>query len=85
MRCFAEARRQDSMRSKKIIAEDHESVTSFRKWTIFAVFLAVNITVVSLVDVGYLYVIIRASSFYKTLAELALSVFRLVWSTYGTT
>jgi Leucine-rich repeat (LRR) protein len=81
---YKEARRQDSVRSLRLIPDEREATTSPRKWAIFSVYLAVNITIVSLVDVGYLYVIIHASAFNKTLAELALSAFRLVWSTYGT-
>jgi Leucine-rich repeat (LRR) protein len=84
-KAYKEARRKDAVRSIRIVPDDHESVTSLRKWAIFAVYLTVNITIVSLVDVGYVYAVIRAASFYKTLAQLALSAFRLVWSTFGTT
>jgi hypothetical protein len=38
---------------------------------------------VGLVHVGYVYAVMNGTSVYKTLAQLALSAFRLVWSTYG--
>jgi Leucine-rich repeat (LRR) protein len=82
-RVYAEAKRHDSIQSIEVIPDDHEGATSLQKIAIFAAYLAVNITIVSLVHVGYVYAVLQATSIYKTLAQLALSAFRLLWSTYG--
>jgi Leucine-rich repeat (LRR) protein len=82
-RVYAEAKRHDSIQSIEVIPDDHEGATSMKKVAIFATYLTVNITIVSLVHVGYVIAIMSATSFYKTLAQLALSAFRLMWSTYG--
>jgi Leucine-rich repeat (LRR) protein len=80
---YAEAKRHDSIRSVSLVAEDHDTATSLQKMAIFVVYLIVNISIVSVAHVLYVYAIMSGTLLYKTLAQLALSAFRLMWSTYG--
>jgi hypothetical protein len=72
----------DSFQDEEDGQENRYSSLS-EKILVYVVFFLVNVTVVGAANIGYVFAAIYAGTSYQTLAQLSLSVFKLIWNNFG--
>jgi Leucine-rich repeat (LRR) protein len=62
---------------------EREVLSGYKRAAIYATFFFINFTVMIGVNIAYLYVVLYENSTYSTIAQISLSLFKLMWNNFG--